>query len=61
MNITDDPRGSIWEKWDLHVHTPASYHWHGERFQEMDANAANHALATLIESDQTFLTFVRSE
>ena len=21
----NDPRGSIWRKWDLHVHTPASY------------------------------------
>lgn len=21
--------GSVWRKWDLHVHTPASYDWHG--------------------------------
>lgn len=21
--------GSIWRKWDLHVHTPASFHWQG--------------------------------
>ena len=21
----NNPRGSIWRKWDLHVHTPASY------------------------------------
>lgn len=28
MNTT----GSIWQKWDLHVHTPASYHWDGQRF-----------------------------
>ena len=23
----NDPRGSVWRKWDLHVHTPASFHW----------------------------------
>ena len=23
----NSPRGSIWRKWDLHVHTPASYDW----------------------------------
>ncbi|PIV09924.1 hypothetical protein COS51_00585, partial [Candidatus Roizmanbacteria bacterium CG03_land_8_20_14_0_80_36_21] len=21
------PRGSEWRKWDLHIHTPASYDW----------------------------------
>ena len=25
-------RGSIWRKWDLHIHTPASYEWEGPRF-----------------------------
>ncbi|VUS42240.1 hypothetical protein SB6412_05454 [Klebsiella pasteurii] len=25
-------RGSEWRKWDLHIHTPASFHWNGERF-----------------------------
>ena len=29
--------GSIWRKWDLHVHTPASYEWKGNRFQNQDA------------------------
>lgn len=23
----NDSRGSVWRKWDLHVHTPASFHW----------------------------------
>ncbi len=23
------PKGSQWRKWDLHVHTPASFHWKG--------------------------------
>jgi hypothetical protein len=22
--------GSIWRKWDLHIHTPASFHWPGK-------------------------------
>lgn len=26
------PRGSLWRQWDLHIHTPASFHWNGERF-----------------------------
>lgn len=26
------PRGSEWRKWDLHIHTPASFHWSGQRF-----------------------------
>ena len=29
-----NPIGSIWRKWDLHVHTPASFHWSGKRLQQ---------------------------
>ena len=25
-----DPRGSIWRRWDLHFHTPASYDYHNK-------------------------------
>lgn len=25
-------RGSLWRQWDLHVHTPASFHWTGQKF-----------------------------
>lgn len=25
-------RGSTWSQWDLHIHTPASFHWNGEKF-----------------------------
>lgn len=35
-------RGSEWRQWDLHIHSPASFHWHGKRFGS-DA-AANRAL-----------------
>lgn len=27
-------RGSLWQRWDLHVHTPASYEWRGSRFKD---------------------------
>lgn len=31
--LTEDyPRGSEWRQWDLHVHSPASFHWQGEKF-----------------------------
>ena len=26
-------RGSEWRQWDLHVHSPASFHWGGVRFE----------------------------
>lgn len=32
-------RGAIWRQWDLHVHTPASFHWTGERF-DVDLSSA---------------------
>lgn len=25
------PRGSEWREWGLHMHSPASFHWDGER------------------------------
>jgi predicted metal-dependent phosphoesterase TrpH len=31
MLQTNDPRGSIWKKWDLHIHSPASFHWLGAK------------------------------
>lgn len=32
INKTKFDRGSEWRQWDLHVHTPASFHWNGKRF-----------------------------
>lgn len=26
-------RGALWNQWDLHVHTPASFHWSGKKFE----------------------------
>lgn len=40
-------RGSEWRQWDLHIHTPASFHWKGKRF---DANP--HAQANRIIVDE---------
>jgi hypothetical protein len=34
-------RGSEWRQWDLHIHSPASFHWYGERFgSDTKKNAA---------------------
>lgn len=32
MSTSEYSRGSEWRQWDLHIHTPASFHWHGQRF-----------------------------
>lgn len=44
-----DPAGSRWRKWDLHIHTPASFHWKGERFFQMDAAKRDQTLKAMIE------------
>src|SRR4051812_3814188 len=31
LRIASFSRGSEWRQWDLHVHSPASFHWEGER------------------------------
>lgn len=37
-------RGSEWRKWDLHIHTPASFHWNGKRFKDESDCPDNIAL-----------------
>lgn len=49
MTLITDARGSVWRKWDLHVHTPASYHWNGARFAQMTQAECEAALDQLIE------------
>lgn len=34
------PRGSEWRQWDLHIHTPASFRWSGQKFGEDAARNA---------------------
>src|SRR5437773_1689047 len=42
--------GSAWRKWDLHVHTPASYLWRGsKRFAEMSETEADAACHLIVE------------
>jgi hypothetical protein len=35
-------RGSKWRQWDLHIHTPASFHWGGQKF-DADPNSITNA------------------
>jgi len=37
-------RGSVWNQWDLHVHTPASFHWPGKKFEGDISSPENRAL-----------------
>jgi hypothetical protein len=47
----NDPRGSIWRKWDLHIHTPASFHWQGGlRFAEMKQSQKDSTLAQILKT-----------
>ncbi|CAN7150449.1 TrlF family AAA-like ATPase [Acidovorax delafieldii] len=32
-------QGATWGKWDLHIHTPASYQWNGKRLRDTTAAA----------------------
>ena len=46
------PRGSEWRQWDLHIHSPASFHWDGQHFtdagnSEADKNLIDQMIAAL--------------
>ncbi len=49
------PRGSEWRLWDLHIHTPASYNFNGQRFATMTpaekTAAITQIIANINESD----------
>lgn len=38
---SDYPRGSVWRQWDLHVHSPASFHWDGAKFADKGLSEAD--------------------
>lgn len=44
MSKREIARGSVWRQWDLHVHTPASFHWTGKRFEGDMYSPENRAL-----------------
>lgn len=49
----NDPRGSIWRKWDLHIHTPASFHWNdGKIFRQMNEAEKEAALKKMVRRIQ---------
>lgn len=37
-------RGSEWRQWDLHIHTPASFHWKGKKFGADPNSDTNRAI-----------------
>lgn len=49
------PKGSEWRLWDLHIHTPASYNFNGQRFATMasaeKAAAITQIIANINDSD----------
>ena len=45
----NDPKGSFWRKWDLHIHTPASFHWQGQRFVGMTPEQESAALKAMAD------------
>jgi len=42
-------RGSEWREWDLHIHSPASFHWNGERLGS-DADKNNQLVDEMIRA-----------
>ncbi|MES2508971.1 MAG: ABC transporter [Pseudomonadota bacterium] len=44
LNNNQFERGSEWRQWDLHIHTPASFHWKGKKFDGDPNSSANRIL-----------------
>jgi len=44
----NDLRGSLWRKWDLHIHSPASYHWKGQQLWQMTATEKETAFRAMV-------------
>lgn len=44
-------RGALWRQWDLHVHTPASFHWQGQKFDgDLSSAQATELVDEMIEA-----------
>jgi hypothetical protein len=51
FDTTESLRGSTWRKWDLHIHTPASFHWNGtKRLKEMNDTEKSQEIRTFIDN-----------
>jgi ABC-type cobalamin/Fe3+-siderophores transport system ATPase subunit len=49
--MVDTKLGSIWRKWDLHVHTPASFFWKGgKKLYEMTTDEKEAAIKLFIKT-----------
>ena len=45
MSIKEYTRGALWRLWDLHIHTPASFHWNGgDKFEGNTLTDKNRTL-----------------
>lgn len=47
------PQGSQWAKWDLHIHTPASIHWKGQKYRGATPAQAVELTSKTIEAIQS--------
>lgn len=53
MNYNQYLKGSEWRKWDLHIHSPASFHWNGgNMFREMTDQDKEDALSQMYQTIQ---------
>ncbi|HRI47527.1 MAG TPA: hypothetical protein PK559_10525 [Ignavibacteriaceae bacterium] len=51
MNYNNYLKGSEWRKWDLHIHTPASFHWSGGKlFSDMNKKEKNDTLKVMYDT-----------
>lgn len=51
MSKREIARGSVWRQWDLHIHTPASFHWQGKRFRDCaDADERRSLIDQMIDA-----------
>ena len=41
--------GSIWRKWDLHIHTPASFQWSGKKLNEQSPTEREATCQSIID------------
>lgn len=63
MSYNNWQKGSQWRKWDLHVHTPASFHWNGGKHlrdmtpEEKD-QSFNELFRTIENSDVAVFCFM---
>jgi len=43
-------RGAIWRKWDLHIHTPVSFTWRGDKIKKGNTESEDKSYRATIEA-----------